>query len=104
DGGHGGVASNRVELAGGGAVATGLNLNSVTNSAIRNLVINGFTGRQIQLFNVTNSTIQGNYLGLNAAGSAIVPGSGNGLEMCCGASGNQIGGTQVLARNVVSSV
>ena len=51
DGGNGGVASNRVELTGAGALATGLDLENsgASNSAIRNLVINGFTSRQILL-------------------------------------------------------
>src|SRR5678815_4728124 len=42
DGGNSGAASNRVELAGAGVVATGLQLNSsgASNSVIRNLVIN----------------------------------------------------------------
>ena len=106
DGGNGGVASNRVELRGAGALATGLDLehSGASNSVIRNLVINGFTGSQIRfLFSVTNCTIAGNFIGLNATGDAIVDGSGSGITMDAGCSGNLIGGTNAAARNVIGS-
>jgi hypothetical protein len=106
DGGNSGVASNRVELAGAGVVATGLQLNSsvASNSVIRNLVINGFTSRQILfLFSVTGCTIQGNFIGLNAAGTAIVDTSRQGIDMEVGCSGNLIGGATAAERNVISS-
>jgi hypothetical protein len=102
DGANGGVATNRVELSGAGALSTGLNFPSgPSNSEIRNLVINGFTSRQILFIAVTNSTIQGNFLGLNAAGTALVANSGLGIEMCCGSS-ILIGGTTAAARNVTA--
>jgi hypothetical protein len=107
DGGNGAVASNRVELTGAGTVATGLHLENsgASNSTIRNLVINGFSSRQIILISsVMGSTIEGNFIGLNAAGTAVVDGSGVGIEMDNGCSGNLIGGTDAAARNVVSSV
>src|SRR5204862_8353401 len=49
DGGHGGVATNRVELSGAGIVGVGLFVNTAAadGSEVRNLVINGFTTRQI---------------------------------------------------------
>jgi len=106
DGGNSGVASNRVELAGAGVVATGLHLENsgASNSTIRNLVLNGFTSRQILfLFSVTGCTIQGNIIGLNPAGTAIVDTSGQGIEMDVGCSGNLIGGTTAAERNVISS-
>ena len=49
DGGNGGVATNRVEITAGTAIATGLEVNSADGTEIRNLVINGFN-RQIGLF------------------------------------------------------
>ena len=106
DGGNNGVATNRVEIAGTGALNTGLDLENAgaSNSAIRNLVINGFTSRQILLIAVTDVTIQGNFLGLNATGTAIVAGSSTGIEMCCGSSGALIGGPDAAARNVISTV
>ncbi|MBA3543984.1 MAG: hypothetical protein H0T83_06055, partial [Chthoniobacterales bacterium] len=77
DGGNSGDASNRVELTAAGVVGTGLHLSGAgaSTSVIRNLVINGFTARQILIINfVAGYTIQGNFIGLNAAGTAIVPG------------------------------
>ena len=98
---------NRVELTGAGALPTGLDLENsgASNSVIRNLVINGFTSRQILfLFSVTNCTIEGNLIGLNPAGDAIVAGSGSGIGMEVGCSGNLVGGSDAAARNVISSV
>ena len=67
-------------------------------------MINGFTSRQILLlFNVTNCTIQGNLIGLNTAGDATVAGSGQGIDMEVGCSGNLIGGTDAAARNVIGN-
>lgn len=104
DGANGGVAANRVELSGAGALSTGLSFPSgPSDCEIRNLVINGFTSRQILFITVTNSIIQGNFLGLNTAGTGVVAGSGLGIEMCCGSSGVLIGGTTAAARNVISS-
>jgi uncharacterized repeat protein (TIGR01451 family)/CSLREA domain-containing protein len=104
DGGNGGVATNRVELSGGGALVTGLAINSANNSEIRNLVINGFTSREILVIFATSSLIQGNFLGVNAAGTAIVAGSGNGIEIAASGGGHVIGGTSAAARNVISTV
>src|ERR1044072_3231144 len=49
DGGNNGVASNRVEISGAGAFCCGLSVSgaNANGSEIRNLVINGFTSRQI---------------------------------------------------------
>ncbi len=76
DGANGGVAFNRVEISGAGLLSTGLSFpGGTSNNEIRNLVINGFTSRQILFITVTNSVIQGSYLGLNAAGTTIVDNS-----------------------------
>ncbi len=103
DGGNG---IFRVELTGAGALGTGLDLegSSASGSTIRNLIINGFTSRQILFITVSDSTIQNNLLGLDHTGSAIVDGSGLGIEMCCGSGGNIIGGAAAGEGNVISSV
>ena len=103
DGGNSGVATNRVELTGAGTVGTGLSLSSISGCEIRNLVINGFVSTEILFINVTSSSLHGNLLGLNPAGTAIVPGSGIGIDMF-GPSSIVIGGTTALDRNVISSV
>jgi hypothetical protein len=48
------------------------------------------------------NTIQGNYIGLNAAGSVAVPNLFFGIEIDSGPGGNTLGGTHVLERNVIS--
>jgi len=55
DGGNGGVATDRVELSGAGAFGSGLIFNtaSADSSEVRNLVINGFTSRQILFINTS---------------------------------------------------
>ncbi len=104
DGGNGGVATNRVELSGAGASDTGffINTTAATNTEVRNLVINGFTSRQILFLNTHNGKVHGCFLGVNAAGTAAVPGSGEAIELI-GSAGNVIGGTNAAARNVISS-
>ncbi len=105
DGGNGGVATNRVELSGAGASDTGffINTTAATNTEVRNLVINGFTSRQILFINTHNGKVHGCFLGVNAAGTAAVPGSGEAIELI-GSAGNVIGGTNAAARNVISSL
>lgn len=104
DGGNGGVASSRVQLTGAGVLATGLDLEGagVSGSALRNLIINGFTSRQILLSTVSDSMIQNCFIGLNTAGTAVVAGSATGIESCCGSSGNLIGGASADERNVIT--
>src|SRR6476660_639108 len=72
-----GVASNRVEISGGGAFCCGLSVSgsNANGSEIRNLVINGFTSREILSIFTGNTTIKGCFLGLNPAGTAIVANS-----------------------------
>ena len=106
DGGNNGVATNRVELTGAGALSTGLDIESggAAGSSVRNMVINGFTSRQILFITISTGVIQGNFIGLDPTGTAIVAGSGTGLELCCGSTALLIGGTDPAERNVISSV
>ncbi len=50
----------------------------------------------------TGNSVQGNYVGLNAAGTAAVPNVFSGLEISVGAQNNTIGGTVAGAGNVFS--
>ncbi len=102
DGGNNGNASDRVELT-GDALATGLDVQGAgsNDSAIRNLVINGFTSRQILGLFTNNLVVQNCYLNLNAAGTEIVRGQ-HGVEFDVG-SGALIGGTSPGTGNVISS-
>jgi hypothetical protein len=104
DGGNNGVASNRVEISGGGGFCCGLAVNgsNANGSEIRNLVINGFTTQQILTTSTSDATIKGCFLGLNPAGTAIVSGSGEAVE-ASNAGGLNIGGTTTTERNVMSA-
>jgi titin len=88
-----------VEIAGGsthtrvgGAVAGGRN------------VISGNSGDGVAISDVgtTGAVVQGNFIGLNSAGSAALANGGDGVNVELGASGVIIGGTTALARNVIS--
>ncbi len=80
-----------------------------TTAAVRN-VISGNTSAWNILVNGTSSsgtTIQGNYIGTNAAGTAAISGSVIGVQIGTngtgtGSSNNTIGGTTAAARNVIS--
>src|SRR3954468_6679836 len=92
-----------IEITGGGTLSTGLSVAAAASSSvIRGLVINGFASTQILSFGSPALMILGNYIGLNAAGTAIVANSGAGITTCCGGS-VIIGGGTVAARNVIST-
>lgn len=71
-----------------------------TTAGAGNLVSgNTLTGIQIQSGG-TGNTVQGNFVGTNAAGTAAVPNGTEGVAVFT--AGNTIGGTSAAARNVVS--
>lgn len=85
-------------------------------TTIRGLVLNGFKdstsqsgGQAIGFFNVegnTNNIVEGNFIGTNAAGTAVDvngPNNGDGVIIFGPAStGNTIGGTTPAERNLIS--
>ncbi len=74
-----------------------------TSSAYRNIISgNGGNGIQINLGS-TGNRVEGNYIGINAAGDAAVPnGTASAGVRLTGAPGNTIGGTAAGAGNVIS--
>src|SRR5205085_3020862 len=48
------------------------------------------------------STIKGNKIGTNAAGTGNIGNSSHGIELCCGAGNNTIGGTNAGEANVIA--
>ena len=72
-----------------------------TSAAARN-VISGNTGAGISAASgtVTNVTVQGNYIGSNAAGSAALANSGDGIDVQVGTS-ISIGGTAAGSGNLI---
>ncbi|MBI1761073.1 MAG: hypothetical protein HYR56_06510 [Acidobacteria bacterium] len=101
-----GVAGAEVGNPPGGGVSAKSNLIGGTTPAARNIISGnsgpGGDGVFIRDFGTVNNLVQGNYVGLNAAGTAAVPNSFRGVEVAFGAQGNTIGGTVAGARNILS--
>jgi len=93
-----------VQLSGGSAGNTeGLHLTSgASGSTIKGLIINGFNNSGIQLDGASNVTIQGNYIGTNAAGTAASANGADGIRLTNSANNNTIGGTTAALRNIIS--
>ncbi|MGD1019491.1 MAG: M12 family metallopeptidase [Verrucomicrobiia bacterium] len=72
-----------------------------TLSAARN-VISGNTLQGIGIFGANSSVVQGNFIGLNAAGTAAVSNLAAGIEIDDGAQSNIVGGVAPGAGNVLS--
>jgi hypothetical protein len=83
--------------------ATGLLIYSSGNQ-IKNLSFSGFNWNGLTLLypDATNNTISGCWFGLNFTGTNAAPNAYQGILIAAGASGNLIGGTNALARNVLS--
>lgn len=74
------------------------------NNQVKNISFNGFNwnGLTLRFADATNNTIAGCWLGLDATGSNAAPNAYQGILLDMGASRNIIGGTNALARNVLS--
>jgi hypothetical protein len=70
------------------------------NTVVRGLTINGFSGAGVDIFGAGGNLIQGNYIGLNAAGTAAVS-NGTGVSLTSSVN-NLIGGATAAERNVIS--
>ena len=91
-----------IELRGGGTVTNAFDVAAGgAGSTIRGFVINGFAGDSIVLTG-GNNLIAGNYVGTNAAGSAVAatPNAEGGIRILTGSNNNTIGGTTALDRNI----
>lgn len=86
-------------------IGLGANSNTVggTTAAARN-IISGNADHGIILDGALtrNNVILGNYIGLNAAGTAAITNAYSGILIANGASSNTIGGSVAGARNVIS--
>jgi hypothetical protein len=65
-------------------------------------VISGHGGGGVVMSSVNANTVQGNYIGVNAAGTAALGNGLNGISISVSA-GNTVGGTSVGAGNVISA-
>lgn len=106
------VQGNRIGLSARGAALGNGGGVRIINGAARNIiggavagarnVISGNAGAGIDINNGSNdNTIQGNYIGLNLAGTLALGNRGNGVRLSV-ATGNVIGGTTAQARNIIS--
>ena len=88
-----------IELNGNGVTANGLHLPG--NSIVRGLVINRFGSSGIFVAgNGGGNVIEGNYIGTDMTGTIARPNALNGVVVL--GSGNRVGGTTPVARNVIS--
>lgn len=92
-------ASDLGNTSNGITVPTSSNTIGGTTSGARN-VISGNGGNGISVYTGTSNTIQGNYVGINAAGTAAIGNTGNAVSI--GTNNNTIGGTVSGAGNVIS--
>jgi titin len=74
-----------------------------TAAGARNVISgNDLDGIYIVLAGATGNTVQGNYIGTNAAGDTALLNQDNGVQIDTGAFGNTIGGDTAEERNVIS--
>ena len=92
-------ASLRVEISALATVGTNIVL-SVGGSAVRGLILNRRIG--IALGGAGNHTVEGNFIGTNAAGTAGFANAQNGVTVLTNSHNNVIGGATPAARNVIS--
>jgi CSLREA domain-containing protein len=72
-----------------------------SDSVVRGLVINGFSGPAIHLSGSSNK-VEGNFIGTDASGTAGLGNTSYGVFVGSGTAGNIVGGTSPAARNVIS--
>jgi hypothetical protein len=89
----------------GGVVISGAANNTVggITAAARN-VISGNAPYGLELLGTaaTGNVVEGNYIGTNVSGTAALANTNSGVFIRLGATGNTIGGTAPVARNVIS--
>ncbi len=74
-----------------------------TSAAERNVLSgNAVNGVRIEHLGTNTNKVQGNYIGLNAAGSGSLSNTGPGVDIRDGAQYNTIGGNEADERNVIS--
>lgn len=113
-----GTSGNRVSgnyigtnAAGAAAIANGFPGIEIFSSATANIiggtapgagnVISGNGSRGMTITGANSNTVAGNFIGLNAAGTAALPNAGPGIQIFGGAQGNTIGAT-TGGRNFIS--
>lgn len=88
-----------IEIRGTSSLGDGIKI-SAGGCTLRGVIVNGFGGDGVFVSGPGGNVIEGNYIGLNAAGDAAVPNQQTGIRI--EAPNNRIGGRQVSQRNVIS--
>gem|GEM_PF-441485 len=106
------IGTNAAGTAASGSIGFGVQIQSANNQiggttpAARNLISgNGSSsasGIQLVSAAATGNTIQGNYIGTNAAGTAGLPNNRDGVEIGTNATGNTVGGAAAGAGNLIA--
>ena len=75
-----------------------------SSNQLKNISFTGFDWNGVTLLypDATNNTISGCWFGVNSTGTNAAPNAYQGILIAAGASGNIIGGTNSLQRNVLS--
>jgi hypothetical protein len=75
-----------------------------SNNQLKNIAFTGFDWNGVTLLypDATNNTISGCWFGISSTGTNAAPNAYQGILIAAGASGNIIGGTNALQRNVLS--
>jgi len=84
-------------------IKTANNVVGGTTESDRN-VVSGGSDDGIQMVDpgAIGNVVQGNYVGVNASGTATLPNAETGVQMSSGATNNLVGGTSAGAGNVIS--
>jgi uncharacterized repeat protein (TIGR01451 family) len=81
--------------------SSGSNTIGGTTAAARNVISGNFLSGIVLTSNASN-LVQGNYIGLNAAGTTAVANHQDGIQLLSGATNNTIGGLTPAERNVIA--
>src|ERR1041385_1152267 len=95
------AGSPLIELNGAGASGLAALYITAGNSRVKGLVINRFPGGGIYLVNAGSNVIEGNFIGTNALGTAILANNAIGIWMT-NSPNNTIGGTTAASRKIIS--
>ena len=87
----------------GVALDSGAASNTIGGTSEDRNVISGNTAAGISIIGANSNTVSANYIGLNSAGTAALPNSGNGISIDNTSSGTVIGGSTADERNVISA-
>jgi hypothetical protein len=77
-------------------------IGGITTGARNVISGNGIQGIHIDGLNTDGNQVLGNFIGPNVTGAAVLGNGGSGIELCCGARSNVLGGTISGAGNVIS--